>query len=1110
MDILVCQSCGAFIRGRAKFCTGCGAYVTKFSPTSLPIVAQSSLPLVVALSPDPLVLEKALVEQKFQLYNGAHGGNGGNGSHDDKGGNGDYQSMSPEPASYGTSTPPIQSAPVQEPNFAAEAEASFASSQFSSIIGSAGTGKPTSRTADAQKIFDLLGQEAEPEPEPVIPEPVIPEPAPTEEYSGVSNQAMPPVSIQPFHPGSLINDQDFAADIQPAAPNSIPGIPVAQEPQPTAQVPPAIPAPQAQPPASVPSFSPMAPASPSGGFSAVPTAPSMQPSKSFDLFDPAPVEPTPEAPKPAESTPNPFTKESFEPSPGIPMPPAWGSDTSSAESTNTTSKAVDSVISKDDSATQAQQVRGLLARRASNKAKHDLEDEPEPQAGKPAPWKMLTEPVEIAGRSVPKGALLVVGLVVLFFGFRLLGPVTGLVGGAFGDLFANLTMQNGPSISGDWTNRYQYDKKIAGGKFHIDQSGTKISGSGRDPDSYVLTGTYRPPNITFYKKYLNADGTEQNGKPVACTGKVEISENSLPTMAGTYTKQVGIGTFIHRRIVNIEGPWDARMVRETAPVDSGIPLPTFPGDTGEPESGVEGPRNFFMKIALGIVVFCVLLAMLSLKVFGPSGLLNIWGKKEFIPSQFKSQHNKMLKEMGKPIAKGGLPLGKRLDWNILQFDKPQNLALPPSMRESNPHILVMGAGQKGKTRLMANMITSDILSGDRAVVVIDSDGSLVDLVVNWIAAHPKGAKLAERVIIMDPTHKGGCPAYNPLEMPENGDMQGAASAVVFGFKAIYTEPPGSQSQWNQQTANIVRNSALLLMANGKTLTDMEKLLSSDNDFRDVLLEKIERQKNERVEYNTLLQQWDNYKRLARSDQWITWTEPIRNRIAATLSDPRIQPILTKAKGDLNLVDVVNQKKVLLVKVPQSAFDDNANLLGSLIVTGLKQATLSGLPGKSAKRPSVLYLDEFDNFIEKDTIDTITSETKTFQIGLIGACKTLQHLPEDSRNQLAIHMGTICAFSLAKKDADMLGPQMFRVDGRKIKHQTIQNVFNKVNTTPQFELISDEEKLNIDRVVGQEERTFFCYKVGTVAGVFHLKAPDFKDVPEKDINWALVEQMYGKA
>ncbi|MBX9693355.1 MAG: hypothetical protein K2Z81_13290, partial [Cyanobacteria bacterium] len=82
-----------------------------------------------------------------------------------------------------------------------------------------------------------------------------------------------------------------------------------------------------------------------------------------------------------------------------------------------------------------------------------------------------------------------------------------------------------------------------------------------------------------------------------------------------------------------------------------------------------------------------------------------------------------------------------------------------------------------------------------------------------------------------------------------------------------------------------------------------------------------------------------------------------------------------------------------------------------------------------------------------------------------------------------------------------------VDGRKIKHQTIQNFFNKVNTSPQFELIMDEEKLNIDRIVGQNEQTFFCYRVGTVAGVFKLKAHDFKDIPNSKINRKLIEKMH---
>lgn len=84
-----------------------------------------------------------------------------------------------------------------------------------------------------------------------------------------------------------------------------------------------------------------------------------------------------------------------------------------------------------------------------------------------------------------------------------------------------------------------------------------------------------------------------------------------------------------------------------------------------------------------------------------------------------------------------------------------------------------------------------------------------------------------------------------------------------------------------------------------------------------------------------------------------------------LSDSRIRSILTKPVGDIKLRKLIEEKKVLIVKVAKGQLDQNANLLGSLIVTGVKQAALSLANEAAAKQPPVaLYLDEFDNFIEK--------------------------------------------------------------------------------------------------------------------------------------------------
>jgi len=160
------------------------------------------------------------------------------------------------------------------------------------------------------------------------------------------------------------------------------------------------------------------------------------------------------------------------------------------------------------------------------------------------------------------------------------------------------------------------------------------------------------------------------------------------------------------------------------------------------------------------------------------------------------------------------------------------------------------------------------------------------------------------------------------------------------------------------------------MANNKTLTDLPNLLN-DNDFRDVLLENVERKKEERIEFSTLLDQWGRYKKLARTDQWITWVEPILNRVNPMLSNPRIRAILTKPEGGLQILDLINEKKILLVKIPQGEFGQDANLLGSLIVSGVKQAALTlSSSGGSKQNPVALYLDNFDSFIEKETVENI--------------------------------------------------------------------------------------------------------------------------------------------
>jgi len=457
-------------------------------------------------------------------------------------------------------------------------------------------------------------------------------------------------------------------------------------------------------------------------------------------------------------------------------------------------------------------------------------------------------------------------------------------------------------------------------------------------------------------------------------------------------------------------------------------------------------------------------------------------KVRFEPSQYEEQRQRLLKALTMEPSIGGLPLGDYVPSDPSRG--PVLCTLPPAMRTKNPNQLLVGLKNTGKTDLMSRMLIHDIRAEDRAVVAIDVDGKLVDLVEGWARSQPDAEQILQRFVIIDPTAGKHDWSFNPLAMPDNGDLQSASSAVVAGFKAIYKEPPGSQSQWNQQTANILRSAVMLLMANGKTLADLVTLLT-DNDFRDILLEEVERNRAERPEYISVLETWAQYKKLARTNQWIVWVEPILNRVIPTLSDPRIRPILTNAQRDLNFVELILSKKILLVKLPQRHLNANAVLLGSLIITSLKQvASYLGSTMSDRNRSVALYIDGFENLISNETIQLITDNTSQFELGLIASTRKLAafgrnqpptaNAPEaaDEMIRMLTCFGSVAAFAVGKEDAQLLAAALL----------------SPASGVRSLTYASDQEKLNVEMFANQEPRSYIWSHADTPGALLHLRLP----------------------
>lgn len=644
------------------------------------------------------------------------------------------------------------------------------------------------------------------------------------------------------------------------------------------------------------------------------------------------------------------------------------------------------------------------------------------------------------------------------------------------------------TLGGAWKIETNTGSVKCAGTMELVQEGLNLKGSGKDAaGTFAITGEGMPPNIVRFSKEYDLESRKRGAMPNSIRYEGILARDAgFNTLVGEYKAEKKVGfehsQFNPMKLKHFTGSWTAQQIDVGSSRSKSLLTNTYRPET---------QAVFGLLTLLGIVIV-IGAAVIVYLLFSPAGVLDKFEKNKYIPSQFKSQHQTILNQYGSALEKGGWPLGTRLDWRWFLFWTKKNLNMPALARQKNPHMLIVGGAGQGKTRLIASLLTHDIKSNDRAVVVIDSDGELSRLVLNWISSRDDSEKVKDRLILIDPakTDSPVMHTFNPLQYPEDGDLQAASRAVVQGFKALYTEPPGTQSRWDSQTSNILRNAALLLTINGLTLADLPKLLQ-DNDFRDLLLNSVESKKSEKAEYITLLETWNQYKKLARTEQWITWTEPISNRLGPILSDGRIRSILCESQNHLNLKEIVKNRSVLLVRLPLGELGNSAGLLGSLIVTGLQQSAISlNRESQINDFKTAIYLDQLENLLSKDTIEAITSESSRYKIGLVVSTRTLQTLPEDYRNTLINGSGALATFALSRKDAEMTGPQLFRVDGRKAKQMTITQFFNPINIKRDYMYVSDEEKLNIDRIVGQEKQCFFFYRLGTIAGVFNLKAHSF--------------------
>lgn len=317
------------------------------------------------------------------------------------------------------------------------------------------------------------------------------------------------------------------------------------------------------------------------------------------------------------------------------------------------------------------------------------------------------------------------------------------------------------------------------------------------------------------------------------------------------------------------------------------------------------------------------------------------------------------------------------------------------------HMYVLGKTGMGKTTLLTNMVLQDIYNG-YGCCFIDPHGDSVEYILDRI---PKNRQ--NDVIYFNPADTEFPIGFNILEAKHGEEPFLIASGLMAVFKRIWA------GMWSARMEYILNNTLLaLLETEGNTLLGVVRMLT-DNDYRDEVVRGLQ----DPMVKNFWIKEFGSFNDRYRTEA----IAPVLNKIGQFFSTDLIRNILGQTKSTIDLRDIMDNQKILLVNLSKGRLgEDNSELLGSLLVTKLQLAAMSRVDIPEEERKDFyLYVDEFQNFTT-DSFATILSEARKYKLNLILAHQYIAQLTEAGnekiKNAIFGNVGTLITFRIGSDDA----------------------------------------------------------------------------------------------
>jgi len=335
-------------------------------------------------------------------------------------------------------------------------------------------------------------------------------------------------------------------------------------------------------------------------------------------------------------------------------------------------------------------------------------------------------------------------------------------------------------------------------------------------------------------------------------------------------------------------------------------------------------------------------------------------------------------------------------------------------KDRSRHLYILGKSGSGKSAFISYMARQDGQNKE-GLCIVDPHGDLVDDILNYI---PK--ERAKDVIIYDPADSERPMGLNILEAnkPEERDLISSQATEIF-IKIFGDEIFGPRIQ------HYFRNACLTLMEDedeGATLIDIPRVFT-DEAF---LKYKVKKVKNPIVKSF-----WQNEYANTGDREKQEMIPYFSSKFGPFITNSVIRNTIGQVKSAFNFRDIMDQQKILLVKLSKGSIGDlNTQLLGLVIVSKIQMAAMSraNIP-EDQRKDFYLYVDEFQNFAT-DSFCSILSEARKFHLCLIMAHQYINQLVVSKfgtsstqiRDAVFGNVGSMCSFKVGADDAEYLAKE----------------------------------------------------------------------------------------